>query len=384
MPAKTGAYGVRLARPVRRACVLYSGMANNAARVGHYTPDRSSCLLFSVVSAGSAGKERTLLHDLFPNMGPHMSRDNAILVLGAGELGMAVLRNLARGASTAAGISVAVLLRPSTINATDPVKQQDVAELRALGVELVPGDLATQSVAALAEVFSRFDTVVSCTGFVGGPGVQRKIARAVLDAGVERYVPWQFGVDYDVIGRGSVQDLFDEQLDVRDLLRAQDRTQWVIVSTGMFTSFLFDPSFGVVDLAQNTVHALGSWNTAVTVTTAEDIGALTSTIVLSEPAIVDQIVYVAGDTVTYRQLADTVDTLLHRKVRRVEWSVPELKRQLAADPHDAVRKYRVVFAEGRGVSWDKQQTFNGQREIAVCGLEDWARQNLLANQAASV
>jgi len=28
----------------------------------------------------------------------------------------------------------------------------------------------------------------------------------------------------------------------------------VIVSTGMFTSFLFEPSFGVVDLAQNTVH----------------------------------------------------------------------------------------------------------------------------------
>ncbi|RKF38183.1 aromatic alcohol reductase [Paraburkholderia fungorum] len=313
-----------------------------------------------------------------------MSRDNAILVLGAGELGMAVLRNLAQRAGSATGISVAVLLRPSTINSTNPDKQKDVAELRALGVELVPGDLTAQSVVALAEVFARFDTVVSCTGFVGGPGVQLKIAQAVLDAQVERYVPWQFGVDYDVIGRGSAQDLFDEQLDVRDLLRAQDRTQWIIVSTGMFTSFLFDPSFGVVDLAQNTVHALGSWDTAVTVTTAEDIGALTSAIVLSEPGFANQVVYVAGDTVTYRQLADTVDTLLHLKVRRVEWSVPELKRQLAADPHDSLRKYRVVFAEGRGVSWDKRQTFNGQRGIAVCGLEDWMRQNLPVSEGASV
>lgn len=313
-----------------------------------------------------------------------MSRDNAILVLGAGELGMAVLRNLAQRAGSAAGISVAVLLRQSTLNSTHPVKQKDVAELQALGVELVPGDLAAQSVAELAEIFARFDTVVSCTGFVGGPGVQRKIAQAVLDAQVERYVPWQFGVDYDVIGRGSAQDLFDEQLDVRDLLRAQDRTQWVIVSTGMFTSFLFDPSFGVVDLAQNTVHALGSWDTAVTVTTAEDIGALTSAIVLSEPGFANQVVYVAGDTVTYRQLADTVDTLLHLKVRREEWSVSELKRQLAVDPRDSLRKYRVVFAEGRGVSWDKRETFNGQRGIAVCGLEDWMRQNLSVNESASV
>jgi len=68
------------------------------------------------------------------------------------------------------------------------------------------------------------------------------LARAVLDAGVRRYVPWQFGVDYDVIGRGSAQDLFDEQLDVRDALRSQSGTEWVIISTGMFTSFLFEPS----------------------------------------------------------------------------------------------------------------------------------------------
>jgi hypothetical protein len=41
----------------------------------------------------------------------------------------------------------------------------------------------------------------------------------VLQAGVERYVPWQFGVDYDVVGRGSGQEVFDEQSDVRDMLR---------------------------------------------------------------------------------------------------------------------------------------------------------------------
>lgn len=59
--------------------------------------------------------------------------------------------------------------------------------------------------------------------------------------------------------------LVTEQLDVRDLLRSQSRTQWVIVSTGMFTSFLFEPAFGVVDLAHDTVRALGAWENAVTV-----------------------------------------------------------------------------------------------------------------------
>jgi len=313
-----------------------------------------------------------------------MSHANSILVLGAGELGMAMLRSLARRAPPASGISIAVLLRASTIDSQDLAKQKDIAELRSLGIELVAGDLAAQSEESLAAVFGRFHTVISCTGFVGGSGVQRKLARAVLKAEVKRYFPWQFGVDYDVIGRGSPQDLFDEQLDVRDLLRSQDQTEWVIVSTGMFTSFLFEPSFGVVDLGRNTVNALGSWDNGVTVTTANDIGALTSEIVFAEPRIVDQIVYLAGDTVTYRQLADTVDKLLELNVHRTEWSVPDLKRELADDPDNSIKKYRAVFAEGKGVAWDKSQTFNAQRGIAACGLEDWMRANLLADQSVAL
>ncbi|CAE6895857.1 aromatic alcohol reductase [Paraburkholderia domus] len=311
-----------------------------------------------------------------------MSHDHSILVLGAGELGIAVLRSLVRRAVSEPGVSLSVLLRSSTIDSSEPAKQKDIAELRSLNIALLPGDLAGQSEASLADVFRRFDTVISCTGFVGGKGVQLKIARAVLAAGVKRYFPWQFGVDYDVIGRGSAQDLFDEQLDVRDLLRSQDQMEWVIVSTGMFTSFLFEPSFGVVDLELNTVHALGGWDNAVTVTTAGDIGRLTTEIVFAAPRIAGQIVYVAGDTVTYRQLADAVDATLGLKVRRVEWSVPQLTGELAQEPGNAIRKYRVVFAEGTGVAWNKDQTFNAQRGIAVCGLEDWMRENLLTEANA--
>jgi hypothetical protein len=308
-----------------------------------------------------------------------MQTRNSILVLGAGELGMAMLRNLSRRAGTLPHVSLTVLLRASTLDSTDPAKMEDIAELRSLGVDLLAGDVAQQSEAELATLFRPFDTVVSCTGFVGGRGIQLKLARAALAAQVQRYFPWQFGVDYDVIGRGSAQDLFDEQLDVRDLLRAQSGTEWVIVSTGMFTSFLFEPAFGVVDLARRTVHALGSWDNAVTVTTADDIGALTAEILFDEPRIVNQIVYTAGDTVTYRQLADAVDAMLAVsgvQAQREVWTVADLQRELAADPEDSLKKYRAVFAAGKGVAWDKRQTFNAQRGIDVCDLQQWMRQNL--------
>ncbi len=68
------------------------------------------------------------------------SETAAILVLGAGELGMAVLRALSRRSAVAGSVSIAVLLRPSAIASREPAKRAEVDELRALGVEFVPGD----------------------------------------------------------------------------------------------------------------------------------------------------------------------------------------------------------------------------------------------------
>ncbi len=301
-----------------------------------------------------------------------MPNDTSILVLGAGELGMAVLRSLAMHP----GGAITVLMRPSTISSSDPAKQRDLAEIRSLGIDVLPGDLVAASPAELAALWRPYDAMINCTGFVGGSGTQLKIARAALEAQVKRYIPWQFGVDYDVIGRGSAQDLFDEQLDVRDLLRGQQKTEWIIISTGMFTSFLFEPSFGVVDLAESTVHALGSFKNAVTVTTAEDIGMLTAKIVFAEPRIVNQVVYTAGDTVSFTRLADIVDAALGRRVNRVERSVAWLQSELAQDPDNALKKYRVVFAEGKGVAWNMEGTFNARQGIKTVGVEQWLKDNL--------
>jgi hypothetical protein len=144
----------------------------------------------------------------------------------------------------------------------------------------------------------------------------------------------------------------------------------------MFTSFLLEPSFGVVDLAAQTVNALGSLDNAVTVTMPEDIAALTAEILFAGPRISNEVVYVAGDTVTYRQVADTVDKVFGITVQRNEWTVSELDERLDEEPQDALRKYRVVFAQGRGVAWNKTRTFNAKKNIRVCGLEEWARSNL--------
>lgn len=302
----------------------------------------------------------------------------SILVLGAGELGLPVLRNLAQVAKRTSGSTISVLLRDSSINTQRPEKKAEIDELRSLGIQMVVADLVNNSIEQLAEIFARYDTVIGCAGMVAGRETPMKLARAALKSGVKRYFPWQFGVDFEVIGRGSPQDLFDAQLDVRELLRGQDKTEWVIISTGMFTSFLFEPVFEVVNFENDTVNALGSLENNVTLTTPEDIGALTAEIVFFEPRYRNEIVYLAGDTVAYGQVAGILERALGRPFNTNVWSVPFLLQELEKDPTHHIKKYRAVFAQGRGVSWPKASTFNEHQSIKVTTAEQWATQNLTA------
>jgi len=300
-----------------------------------------------------------------------------ILVLGAGELGMPVLRNLAQRATTFEGAKISVLLRASAVSSEEPSKKGVINEIRDLGIHIVVGDLVASSISELASIFARYDTVIGCAGYAAGVDTPMKLAKAALQSGVPRYFPWQFGVDFEAIGRGGPQDIFDAQLDVRELLRSQAKTEWVIISTGMFMSYLFEPEFGVIDLENSAVKALGNLDTAVTLTTPDDIGKLTAEIVFFEPAIRNEIVFLAGDTVTYGEVADKLEALLDRPFDRSEWTAPFLMEELARDPGNMMRKYRAAFAMGRGVAWDKAETFNARNAMPVTDVAAWIGANLV-------
>ena len=299
-----------------------------------------------------------------------------ILVLGAGELGLPVLRNLALRAKDVEGTKISVLLRESTVTSDEPVKKLVITEIRNLGINIVTGDLVMSSVDDLASLFAQFDTVVGCTGYAAGINTPMKLAQAALQARIPRYFPWQFCADFDAIGRGSPQDIFDAQIDVRDLLRSQHETEWVIISTGIFMSYLFEPDFGVVDLQNDTVHALGSIDNTMTLTTPDDIGVLTAAIVFTTPRIRNEIVYIAGDTLTYAEVADKLQSALGHPFDCTVWSEEYLIDKLALNPQDMMSKYRAVFAQGRGVAWDKKQTFNERHNIRVTDVAAWINANL--------
>ncbi|KAL8850744.1 MAG: hypothetical protein Q9221_004312 [Calogaya cf. arnoldii] len=300
-----------------------------------------------------------------------------ILVLGAGELGLPILHSLSHLASkfpSTSCPSITLLIRQSFLSSPSPSKSLELAQLRNLGISFLTADIATSTATDLAFHFRQFNIIVSCTGFAGRPGTQLKLAHAVCEAGVAHYYPWQFGVDYDIIGPEAANEIFREQCEVRGLLRGQEKTKWTIVSTGMFTSFLFEAFFGVVegleaagDGGEVVVRALGSWENEVTLTTPEDIGRVVSRLVLHDQR--TGVVFTSGDTISYGRLADLVEAKIGRKARREVWSLDFLRAELEADPENQIKKYRCLFAEGKGVSWDRASTVNEELNIETTNVQ---------------
>ncbi|GGA86337.1 hypothetical protein GCM10011491_12450 [Brucella endophytica] len=91
-----------------------------------------------------------------------------MLVLGAGQLGMAVLRALAPRVR-AANELLTVLVAPQMVNNPSEQDRANLAELKALGLEIMGFDLGADE-NALADLFKRYRTVVNCTGFVAVRG----------------------------------------------------------------------------------------------------------------------------------------------------------------------------------------------------------------------
>lgn len=317
-----------------------------------------------------------------------MAPTRKILLLGAGELGTAVANSLLRHPSfNPSTVSLTIAIRPETLASLSTETTNDrVRALTSLrlrfrraprDLEYVAADLVADSEASLSTLFQDYSCVIHAGAMTLPAGTQLKVTRAALAAKVDEYVPWQWGVDYDVIGKEGGLGLFSEQCEVRDLLRAQTHTRWFILSCGMFMSFLFEEFWGTVTRDDegyiNGVRALGGWDHLLTVTTVEDIAACNAELILTDLDKRDRPVYIAGDTMRYDEFANVMETVVGHKVERELWTTNHLKGESSKDPDNKLLKYRVVFSEDRGLAWPKEGTYNAAKGISMQGIEQYMR-----------
>jgi len=303
------------------------------------------------------------------------SPQTTILLLGAGELGTAFLPHLSALPNT-----------HITIGIRSPSKY---THLQSPNIFLTAIDLSSPS-PSLAKTFSAYDILISATGFGADPSSVLRLAEEALLAGKIRkeqgkgklwFFPWQWGVDYDVIGDGEgMMPLFGAQRDVRNLLRrkaVESNVKWTVVSTGIFMSFLFEQFWGIVDRSKEKdgkvmVRCLRDWNHKVTVTGVNDIGRVLARVVVGDVKAEDRVLYIAGDTISYGQLADIVKRVSGKQVEQEAWSIEHLKKELDSAPEDGIKKYRLVFARD-GVWWEMDRAVNKALGMDMMDVETFTR-----------
>ena len=51
-----------------------------------------------------------------------------------------------------------------------------------------------------------------------------------------------------------------------------------------------------------------------------------------------------------------------------------LKQELKKDPKNVIKRYRVIFAEGRGVAWEMSTTWNKKKGVKVTDVEAFVKE----------
>ena len=278
------------------------------------------------------------------------------LVVGFGNIGSSIVRALA-SADYRGRLSPALLVRSSSLQ--NEAKAAKVRSLQALGVELVHGD-CDDPTAELAARLRGFHTVVSV---VGGPSfrdAQLNLLEACKQAGVKRFIPSDWSVDTEAAGEGhALSRLYDNKRAVTEALRVSEPAlDYVRVMPGLYAELLFSP-WGGVDIANLTVTAPYSLDTRVTFTSTADIGRITAALLLSDD-VHRAVVNISSDTLTFAEIADTIERITGKAVQRRVWAASDIDAAIAAPTRSVKAEAAKFLGEGRGAWWEQSASWNNQ------------------------
>ena len=241
-----------------------------------------------------------------------------ILIVGStGQLGQELVT-----ACRQQGADVHALVRPATLR-----DEARMRPLRDASATIHEGDLADEG--SLLRACRAVDVVISA---VGGMQVtdQANLVRAVKDAGVQRFVPSDFGLDPAAAGARSCA-LFDAKKAVQESVKAAGIPYTFVHSNGFFSYWAF--SLGDLSrlggtLPPDEVNVYGDGNVMGALTSVPDIATVTVRAV-HDPRMRNQELHIRANTITQNLLIALWQTASGRTVARVPVPAAELEKVIA-------------------------------------------------------
>ncbi|KAK4506310.1 hypothetical protein PRZ48_000040 [Zasmidium cellare] len=233
-------------------------------------------------------------------MASHQQPVKNVIVLGStGNVGLAAVNALA---AHPAGFTVTAVTRDKS-RARFPNK-----------VLVVESDL---SKASLQAIFLNQDAVVSCLAtFIVSQ--QRDIVDAALEAGISRFIPSEYGLDYtgpDAVKWFPVVKPKVENLNY--IRQSQDQMSWTTLVTGSFFDLKFQgPEVFGFNMAENKVTIFDGGDTEFETTNLSRIGEAIAAILspehLAETA--NQVVFVNSFTTTQNKVLAALEAATGKKI----------------------------------------------------------------------
>ncbi|NJN48642.1 MAG: NmrA family NAD(P)-binding protein [Alkalinema sp. RL_2_19] len=278
-----------------------------------------------------------------------MATKTPVLVVGAtGTLGFEIAKQLSRQE----GVQVHALVRLG--GEANPRKQEKLEALRQHNVNLITGDILDKT--SLQNACKQIEVVISAVNgdaniMVAG---QTNLIQAAEAAGVRRFIPSDYSVDYRKLDWGDNYQLNFRKA-ILTTLQGSQRLSYTLILSGVFMETLFNP-FGIVfDFQKGRFKYWGDGHTAFDVTSLHDVAAYTAAAALDE-GMANQALEVAGDTLTMKQLQalyeeNTIEVLHERNLGSVSdllhWIA--VHREYSTTPNRYLaQQYHYALVSGKG------------------------------------
>jgi uncharacterized protein YbjT (DUF2867 family) len=239
---------------------------------------------------------------------------NILLAGPTGNLGPHLAKEL-----IAQNKNVFALVRPESINNPDKINP-----LKELGVKLVAGDVSDH--ASLDKACIGMDTVISALG--GGQIMQQEaLLNAAKKAGVQRFIPSEFGLDPHAAERGTC-DLFDAKAAIQQKI-INSGVPYTMIYTNGFMEF-WGSGLGQLGNAPSSgeVSYFGDGNVKSSMVALPDIARFTVAM-LDDPTMVNREVRITANVKTQEELIADWEELSNTKVKRNPVSGEDLDRIIA-------------------------------------------------------
>lgn len=258
------------------------------------------------------------------------TKQQVLLVGATGNLGRLIAHEL-----IGQGAQVRALVRPGKAGGL------------AAGVEAVEGDLLNPD--DVSRAVEGVEVVVSSVGnsFEQTVTGQLNLVRASAAAGVRRFIPSDFSVDYRKLNKGDNANL-DMRFPVLEALRASGM-QPTSVLNGAFMEVLFADFFPAFDYGERIARIWGDGHQPMDLTTMEDTARYTARVAVDREFQEDAL-RVAGTVASMRELAALLG------LKPVEMgsvddlkSLIEEKKRVAQNPWEFIAlQYLWAMVSGKG------------------------------------